>query len=1050
MLYCKSFVDVMVLPLVIAVLLVLASTATRTKSTNLPRVYLVPHSHDDVGWVDDMNTMYNSTRPGNNTIKNIYDTVTEALTENPSRRFISVEMYWLHRWWNDKKTREEQRISFTKLVFNRQIEFVCGGWVMHDEAVTHYQADVDQMTIGHEFIIETFGKEYVPRTCWHIDPFGSVGSNAALYSKMSFNAFGTNRIPDNMKTLWENNQELDFIWEGTSSGIESDKLFTHVMDSYGYCPPNIPRNAFMWDDYNYWSKTGDGKGPEPQVNESNVIEFAQNITHWFKKQGKWRRVREIMLWPYGCDLEQHNATLNMKQMDYIIDYINKNPNKFGLTVQYATLTEYFNALNALKTVKWPERGIKTNLSFLPLGTVSQYPGFYNKSTEMNWWSGFFTSRPILKRKARVASSFLVTAERLYIQSLFSNLEESSRVVITGNNLPAGIINLRRAVAVVQHHDAIPGTCRPEVTEVYLNDIDIAMNETQEIIKNSIRTILQLPGRITAHVEKNIFLRKYDDEKSANFDVFIYNPLAWTRSYIVEIVATPSISPKILSSMSKIKNIIVTNINGTVMPSQYNDKDGTIYFHANTLYPLGITNFNVRPVYDEVNSDNYDHKQQYKKKDVSDFVKDNNYILLKNNFTEWIFDINGNLLRVNQKPVSLEFVQYPTDTTTQLSGDAYHWRPMDAAKNIILCETPSAISYYTEGAVTSILKINYANECVNGTEINVTFKLNKVGEKTEQISMNIDVEVGPTVHTNSDIAMRIQSSILNHNGHFYTDEGGFHHRLRIFNPDKDKDVLNNVAGNYFPVVSSAYIQDRNADDQLTIFTEHSHGITSSKSGEMEIMLHRRISSGFINLENVNKSYSNFRILFSTVSEYENVRNYMTQYIEHPPMIFFHHNNNDTHHDQNAVAQEHSQLKERNAMSLNKEYIPIPSTLQLPINIHLMTLELGMHEEKESRRVVRFRLINLLEPNSNNSKSAITVNVTSLMKNIFSIKKWQVRTLTGAMEMTYAEKTRMKWGATKSGRSSMIMMNNNNNEEQWSTGDVVVSIKPLDIVTLHLIC
>eukprot|EP00943_MAST-04B_sp_MAST-4B-sp1_P008064 g8064.t1 len=1042
----------MALLFVIAVLLAHVSTAITTTSTNLPRVYLVPHSHDDVGWVDDMDTMYNSTRPGNNTIKNIYDTVTEALTANPSRRFISVEMYWLHRWWNDIKTSEEQRLSFKKLVINKQVEFVCGGWVMHDEAVSHYQADIDQMTIGHEFIIETFGKNYVPRTCWHIDPFGSVGSNAALYGKMSFNAFGTNRIPDNVKTLWENNRELDFIWEGTNSGIESDKLFTHVMDSYGYCPPNIPRNAFMWDDYNYWSKTGDGKGPEPQVNESNVLEFAQNITHWFKKQGKWRRVQEIMLWPYGCDLEQHNATLNMKQMDYIINYINKNPNKFGLTVQYATLTEYFDALNAIKTVEWPERGIGTNLSFLPLGTVSQYPGFYNESTEMSWWSGFFTSRPILKRKARVASSFLVTAERLYIQSLFFNLGNSSRIIVPGNNLPDGIMNLRRAVAVVQHHDAIPGTCRPEVIEVYLNDINVAMNETKGIIKNSIRTILQLPGRITANVGKKVFLSKQDGEKNTNFDVFIYNPLAWARNYIVEILTIPSVGAKTLSNMSKLKNIIVRNVNGTVMPSQYNDKNGAIYFYANTLHPLGITNFNIQPIYDDSDSNSYKNKQQYMKGDRSELMKDNNdNIVLKNDFTEWVFDTDGNLLRVNQKLVSLEFVQYPTDTTTHLSGDAYHWRPMGEAKNIILCKTPSAINYDIEGKVTSVLNIIYANECVNGTELKVTFKLNKIGGKKEQMSMDINVEVGPTVHTNSDVAMRIQSSILNPNGHFYTDEGGFHHRLRIFDPDKDKDVLNNIAGNYFPVVSSAYIQDKNANDQLTIFTEHSHGITSSKSGEMEIMLHRKISSGFINLKNVNKSYSSLKILFSTVSEYENVRNYMTQYIEHPPMIFFHHNESNRHYYQNKTSQHYSQLQKINAMPLSKEYVPIPSALQLPINIHLMTLEVGMHEEDEGRRVVRFRLINLLQPNNNTSKRSTTVNVTSLLKNILTIKKWQVRTLTGAMEVAYAEKTRMTWGATANSRSSRITMsNNNNNEQQWLTGDVVVSIKPLDIVTLHLIC
>ena len=57
----------------------------------------------------------------------------------------------------------------------------------------------------------------------------------------------------------------------------------------------------------------------------------------------------------------------------------------------------------------------------------------------------------------------------------------------------------------------------------------------------------------------------------------------------------------------------------------------------------------------------------------------------------------------------------------------------------------------------------------------------------------------------------------------------------------------IASNFFPIVSSAYIRDENGVNQLTIFTQHSHGFTSSKTGEMEIMLHRRISNGFINLD-----------------------------------------------------------------------------------------------------------------------------------------------------------------------------------------------------------
>ena len=60
-------------------------------------------------------------------------------------------------------------------------------------------------------------------------------------------------------------------------------------------------------------------------------------------------------------------------------------------------------------------------------------------------------------------------------------------------------------------------------------------------------------------------------------------------------------------------------------------------------------------------------------------------LIKNKYVEWQFDVNGNLISINIKPTSMMFMQYPTDTTTDLKGDAYQWRPMEKASNIILCE-----------------------------------------------------------------------------------------------------------------------------------------------------------------------------------------------------------------------------------------------------------------------------------------------------------------------------------------------------------------------------
>ena len=35
-----------------------------------------------------------------------------------------------------------------KLVDNKQLEFVNGGWCMNDEAGTHYNAIIDQMSLG--------------------------------------------------------------------------------------------------------------------------------------------------------------------------------------------------------------------------------------------------------------------------------------------------------------------------------------------------------------------------------------------------------------------------------------------------------------------------------------------------------------------------------------------------------------------------------------------------------------------------------------------------------------------------------------------------------------------------------------------------------------------------------------------------------------------------------------------------------------------------------------------------------------------------------------
>ena len=50
------------------------------------------------------------------------------------------------------------------LVNEGRLEFVNGGWSMHDEACTHYEDQINNMMIGHEFLLKEFG--ITPRIGW--------------------------------------------------------------------------------------------------------------------------------------------------------------------------------------------------------------------------------------------------------------------------------------------------------------------------------------------------------------------------------------------------------------------------------------------------------------------------------------------------------------------------------------------------------------------------------------------------------------------------------------------------------------------------------------------------------------------------------------------------------------------------------------------------------------------------------------------------------------------------------------------------------------------
>ncbi|EAL40240.3 AGAP008582-PA, partial [Anopheles gambiae str. PEST] len=121
-------------------------------------VHLVPHSHDDVGWLKTVDQYYYGSR--NNIqkagVQYILDSVVHELLKDPSRRFIYVESAFFQKWYLEQTPEMQQQVHM--LVEEGRLEFIGGAWSMNDEAAVHYQSVVDQFTWGLRFLNDTFGE----------------------------------------------------------------------------------------------------------------------------------------------------------------------------------------------------------------------------------------------------------------------------------------------------------------------------------------------------------------------------------------------------------------------------------------------------------------------------------------------------------------------------------------------------------------------------------------------------------------------------------------------------------------------------------------------------------------------------------------------------------------------------------------------------------------------------------------------------------------------------------------------------------------------------
>lgn len=157
-----------------------------------------------------------------------------------------IESAFFEKWWSEQN--DQRRHHVKRLVSEGRLEFAGGAWSMNDEATTHYQSVLDQLTWGLRFLNETFGECGRPKVGWQIDPFGHSREFANMLALSGYDGLLLGRIDYQDKIRRSQKQQLEMLWRGSDdSGVESDILTGIMFNTYSP-PPGFCFDVLCSDD----------------------------------------------------------------------------------------------------------------------------------------------------------------------------------------------------------------------------------------------------------------------------------------------------------------------------------------------------------------------------------------------------------------------------------------------------------------------------------------------------------------------------------------------------------------------------------------------------------------------------------------------------------------------------------------------------------------------------------------------------------------------------------------------------------------------------------
>uniref|UniRef100_A0A0D3HMG1 Alpha-mannosidase n=1 Tax=Oryza barthii TaxID=65489 RepID=A0A0D3HMG1_9ORYZ len=748
-------------------------------------VHVVPHTHDDVGWLKTVDQYYVGS---NNSIQG-------ACVQN-----VLDSLAFFQRWWRQQSDMIKDIVK--GLISTGRLELINGGMCMHDEATVHYIDMIDQTTLGHRFIKEEFGQ--IPRIGWQIDPFGHSAVQAYLLgTEVGFDAFYFFRIDYQDRDTRKGTKELEVVWRGSKTFGSSADIFAGIFPKNYEPPPG--QFYFEVDD------TSPIVQDDPLLFDYNVEQRVDDFVAAAIAQANITRTNHVMF-TMGTDFKYQYAESWFRQMDKLIHYVNKDGRVNAL---YSTPSIYTDAKHA-ENVPWP---LKTN-DFFP---YADNPNAY--------WTGYFTSRPALKRYVRVMSGYYLAARQLEFFKGRSNSDLTTD-------------SLADALALAQHHDAVTGTEKQHVANDYAKRLSIGYTQAEKLVSSSLSCLSQsgskshCPSQTTNFEQCPLLNITYcppsemDLSQGKSLVVLVYNSLGWKREDVLRI---PVISDSIVvhdSEGREVESQLLPIANASLHMREKHVKAYLGMLPAAKpkfwlAFPVSVPPLGFNTYF--ISSGKKSASVSLMSTLHSSQGSENSNMQIGQGQLKLQYNAAGALsLYSNSKTQKYKYYigQDGNGSDPQASG-AYIFRPN--------CTVPIK----TDGQVPlTVLRGSILDEVHQ--QINPwIYQINRVYKgkdyvETEFIVGPIPVDDGNGKELSTEVVTNMAT-----NKTFYTDSSGrdFIKRIRDYRSEWKIEVHQPIAGNYYPVNLGIYVED--GSRELSILVDRSVGGASIKDGQIELMLHRRL-------------------------------------------------------------------------------------------------------------------------------------------------------------------------------------------------------------------